>query len=128
MHGASRVLRTQIIVTRPTGKGFIRPSVFPWGASVLFIKKKDGSMCLCNYYIELNKKTIKNNYPLPCIEDLFDQLREATVFSKIDLRLGYHQIKIKEGDCTEDIIQDMLRSLCICSDVIWPHQFPNCVY
>ena len=71
-------------------KGFIRPSIFPWGAPVLFVQKKDGSMCLCIDYRELNKRTIKNKYPLPRIEDLFDQLKEATLFSKIDLRSGYH--------------------------------------
>ena len=59
---------------------------------------KDGLMHLCIDYIELNKRMMKNKYPLPRIEDLFDQLKEATVFSKIDLRLAYHQIKIKEGD------------------------------
>ncbi|KAL0544078.1 hypothetical protein IC582_019189 [Cucumis melo] len=79
-------------------KGFIRPSVSPWGAPVLFVKKKDGSMRLCIDYRELNKVTVKNRYPLPRIDDLFDQLQGATVFSKIDLRSGYHQLRIKEGD------------------------------
>ncbi|KAL0551545.1 hypothetical protein IC582_010634 [Cucumis melo] len=79
-------------------KGFIRPSVSPWGAPVLFVKKKDGSMCLCIDYRELNKVTVKNRYPLPRIDDLFDQLQGATVFSKIYLRLGYHQLRIKDGD------------------------------
>ena len=79
-------------------KGFIRPSHSPWGAPVLFVKKKDGTMRLCIDYRELNKVTIRNKYPLPRIEDLFDQLQGATVFSKIDLRSGYHQLKIKEGD------------------------------
>ena len=78
--------------------GFIRPSVSPWGAPVLFVKKKDGSMRLCIDYRELNKVTIKNRYPLPRIDDLFDQLQGASVFSKIDLRSGYHQLKIKSED------------------------------
>ncbi|KAA0043070.1 reverse transcriptase [Cucumis melo var. makuwa] len=79
-------------------KGFIRPSVSPWGAPVLFVKKKDGSMRLCIDYRELNKVTVKNRYPLPRIDDLFDQLQGATVFSKIDLQSGYHQLRIKDGD------------------------------
>ncbi|KAA0065337.1 ty3-gypsy retrotransposon protein [Cucumis melo var. makuwa] len=79
-------------------KGFIRSSVSPWGAPVLFVKKKDGSMRLCIDYRELNKVTVKNKYPFPRIDDLFDQLQGATVFSKIDLRLGYHQLRIKDGD------------------------------
>ena len=65
---------------------------------MLFVKKKNVSTRLCIEYGELNKRTVKNMYPLPCIEDLFNQLREATIFSKIDLWLGYHKIKIKEGD------------------------------
>ncbi|KAL4028422.1 hypothetical protein IC575_011619 [Cucumis melo] len=79
-------------------KGFIRPSVSPWGAPVLFVKKKDGSMRLCIDYRELNKVTVKNRYPLPRIDDLFDKLQGATVFSKIDLRSGYHQLRIKDED------------------------------
>ena len=66
-------------------KGFIRPSVSPWGAPVLFVRKKDGTMRLCIDYRELNKVTIKNKYPLPRVDDLFDQLQGAQVFSKIDL-------------------------------------------
>nr|GFB08167.1 putative reverse transcriptase domain-containing protein [Tanacetum cinerariifolium] len=73
-------------------RGFIRPSVSPWGAPVLFVKKKDGSMRLCIDYRELNKITIRNRYPLPQIDDLFDQLQGAMHFSKIDLRSGYHQL------------------------------------
>ena len=82
-------------------KKFIRPSHSPWGAPVLFVKKKDGSMRLCIDYRELNKVTIKNKYPLPRIEDLFDQLQGAGHFSKIDLRSGYHQLKVKEDDVSK---------------------------
>ncbi|CAA0827382.1 Unknown protein, partial [Striga hermonthica] len=78
--------------------GFIRPSVSPWGAPVLFVKKKDGSMRMCIDYQDLNRLTVKNKYLLPRIKDLFDQLRGASVFSKIDLRSGYHQLKIREAD------------------------------
>ncbi|GJY81283.1 putative reverse transcriptase domain-containing protein [Tanacetum coccineum] len=76
-------------------KGFIRPSPSPWGASVLFVKKKDGSFRMCIDYRELNKLTIKNRYPLPRIDDLFDQLQGLQFFSKIDLRSGYHQLPSK---------------------------------
>ncbi|RVW97780.1 Transposon Ty3-I Gag-Pol polyprotein [Vitis vinifera] len=79
-------------------KGFIRPSVSPWGAPVLFVKKKDGSMRLCIDYRELNKVTVRNKYPLPRIDDLFDQLQGACVFSKIDLRSGYHQLRVRGED------------------------------
>ena len=79
-------------------KGFIRPSQSPWGAPVLFVKKKDGTLRLCIDYRELNKITIKNKYSLPRIDDLFDQLAGATTFSKIDLRSGYHQLKIRNED------------------------------
>ncbi|MCI19658.1 RNA-directed DNA polymerase (Reverse transcriptase), partial [Trifolium medium] len=79
-------------------KKFIRPSVSPWEAPVLLVKKKDGSMRLCVDYRQLNKVTIKNKYPLPRIDDLMDQLAGARVFSKIDLRSGYHQIRVKAND------------------------------
>ncbi|KAL0549321.1 hypothetical protein IC582_013802 [Cucumis melo] len=79
-------------------KGYIRPSVLPWGAPVLFVKKKDGTLRLCIDYRQLNKVTIRNKYPLPRIDDLFDQLRGAALFSKIDLRSGYHQLKVRESD------------------------------
>ncbi|GJZ85760.1 putative reverse transcriptase domain-containing protein [Tanacetum coccineum] len=79
-------------------KGFIRPSHSPWGAPVLFVKKKDGAMRMCIDYRELNKLAIKNRYPLPRIDDLFDQLQGACCFSKIDLRSGYHQLRVREED------------------------------
>ncbi|GKD28595.1 putative reverse transcriptase domain-containing protein, partial [Tanacetum coccineum] len=79
-------------------KGFIRPSLSPWGVPVLFVKKKDGSFRMCINYRELNKLTIKNHYPLPRIDDLFDQLQGSQFFSKIDLRPGYHQLRVHEDD------------------------------
>ncbi|KAD4586323.1 hypothetical protein E3N88_23924 [Mikania micrantha] len=81
-----------------TDKGFIRPSHSPWGAPVLFVKKKDGSFRMCIDYRELNKLTIKNRYPLPRIDDLFDQLQGSAWFSKIDLRSGYHQLRVHDDD------------------------------
>ncbi|GJX45493.1 putative reverse transcriptase domain-containing protein [Tanacetum coccineum] len=79
-------------------KEFIRPSSLPWGARVLFVKKKDESFQMCIDYRELNKLTMKNRYPLPRIDDLFDQLQGSSVYSKIDLRLGYHQLRVREED------------------------------
>jgi hypothetical protein len=76
--------------------GMIRPSVSPWGEPVFFIRKKDGSWRIFIDYRQMNKATIKNRYPLPRIDDLFDQLKGVTVFSKINLRSGYHQLRIKE--------------------------------
>nr|GEZ63922.1 putative reverse transcriptase domain-containing protein [Tanacetum cinerariifolium] len=75
-----------------------RPSSSPWGAPVLFVKKKDGSFWMCIDYLELNKLMIKNRYPLPMIDDLFDQLQGSSVYSKIDLRSGYHQLRVREED------------------------------
>jgi hypothetical protein len=77
---------------------YIRPSSSPWGAPVLFVQKKDGSQRMCVDYRSLNDVTIKNKYPLPRIEDLFDQMRGARIFSKIDLRSRYHQMKIRPSD------------------------------
>ena len=79
-------------------KGFIRPSVSQWGAPMLFVKRKDGMLRLCVDYRQLNKMTVKNKYLLPRIDDLFDQLKGASFFSKIDLRSRYHQLTIKDTD------------------------------
>ncbi|GKG03489.1 hypothetical protein Tco_0311125 [Tanacetum coccineum] len=92
-------------------KGFIRPSSSPWGAPVLFVKKKDGSFRMCINYRELNKPTVKNCYPLPRIDDLFDQLQGSSIYSKIDLRLGYHQLRVREEDITEDRFQNTIWTL-----------------
>ncbi|GJV93140.1 putative reverse transcriptase domain-containing protein [Tanacetum coccineum] len=83
-------------------KGLLRPSSLPWGAPVLFVKKKDGSFWMCIDYWELNKLTVKNRYPLPRIDDLFDQLQGSSVYSKIDLRSGYHQLRVREEDCLQN--------------------------
>ncbi|GKA65066.1 putative reverse transcriptase domain-containing protein [Tanacetum coccineum] len=87
-------------------KGFIRSSSSPWGAPVLFVKKKDGLFRMCIDYQELNKLTVKNHYPLPKIDDLFDQLKGSSVYSKIDLRSGYHQLRVRE----EDILKTAFRT------------------
>ncbi|GKB54574.1 putative reverse transcriptase domain-containing protein [Tanacetum coccineum] len=90
----------EIVVVRDflEDKGFIRPSSSPWGAPILFVKKKDESFRMCIDYRELNKLTIKNRYPLPMIDDLLDQLQGSQYFSKIDLRFGYHQLRVHEDD------------------------------
>jgi hypothetical protein len=89
-------LKKQIVELQ--SKRFIRPSSCPWGAPVLFVEKKDETQRMCVDYHSLNEVTIKNKYPLPRIEDLFDQMKGASVLSKIDLRSRYHQLKIRESD------------------------------
>ena len=86
-------------------KGFIRPSISPWGVPVLFVKKKDGTLWLCVDYRKLNKMAVKSKYQLPRIDDLFDQLKGANVFSKIDLRSGYHQLRIKYVDVHKTVFR-----------------------
>ena len=82
-------------------KGFIRLSTSPWGAPIPFAKKKDRTLRLCIDYRQLNRVTIKNRYPLLRIDDLFDQLRGVRVYSKIDLRIGYHQLRVRETDISK---------------------------
>ena len=82
-------------------KGFIRPSTSPWGAQVLFAKKRGKTLRPCIDYRQLNRVTIKNRYPLPRIDDLFDQLRGVRVYSMIDLRIGYHQLRVRETDISK---------------------------
>jgi hypothetical protein len=100
---AYRVSRPELVelkkqIDELSEKGYIKPSTSPWGAPILFMEKKDGTRRMCIDYRALNEVTIKNKYPLPRIEDLFDQLRGASVFSKIDLRSGYHQLRIRPSD------------------------------
>ncbi|GJS38069.1 putative reverse transcriptase domain-containing protein [Tanacetum coccineum] len=90
-------------------KDVIRPSSSPWGAPVLFVKKKDGSFRMCIDYQELNKLTVKNRYPLPRIDDLFDQLQGSSIYSKIDLRSGYHQLRVREQDIPKTAFRTRMR-------------------
>ena len=94
-----QVLRVQL--QELLNKGFIRQSTSPWGAPVLFAKKKDKTLRLCIDYRQWNRVTIKNRYPLLWIDDLFNQLRGARVYSKIDLRNGYHQLRVRETDISK---------------------------
>jgi hypothetical protein len=102
-----KLVEMEIILKEILGKGCISPSVSPWGAPALFVKTKYGTLKICIYYRKLNKITINNKYPFPKIDDLFNQLRGSTIFSKIDLRPRYNQVKIKD----EDIHKNTLRTI-----------------
>jgi hypothetical protein len=100
---AYRVSRPELVelkkqINELLEKGYIRPSISPWAAPVLFVEKKDGTKRMCIDYRALNEVTIRNKYPLPRIEDMFDQLSGVGVFSKIDMRSGYHQLRIRPSD------------------------------
>ncbi|GJR05571.1 hypothetical protein Tco_0528555 [Tanacetum coccineum] len=86
-------------------KGFIRPSSSPWGAPVLFVKKKDGSFRMCVDYRELNKLTVKNQYPLLRIDDLFDQMQGSSVYSKINLRFGFYELRVRDEDIPKTVFR-----------------------
>ena len=92
-------------------KGFIRPRTSPWGAPVLFAKKKGKTLRLCIDYRQLNRVMIQNRYPLPRIDDLFDKLRGARVYSKIDLRTGYHQLRVRETDIPKTALGRVMNTL-----------------
>jgi hypothetical protein len=99
------LVELKLQLTEMMDKGYIWPSVSPWGAPVMFVKKKDDTLRLCIDYRQLNKVTIKNKYPLPRIDDLFNQLGGASIFSKIDLRSEYHQVQIKGEDIHKTAFQ-----------------------
>jgi hypothetical protein len=92
------LIELKVQLKKMLDKGYIRPSVPPWGAPTLFVRKKDGTLRLCIDYSQLNKMTINNKCPLLSVDDLFDQLRRVAIFSKIDLRSGYHQVRIKDAN------------------------------
>jgi hypothetical protein len=103
-------------------KGYIRPSASPWGALVIFVPKKDGTQRMCVDYRSLNEVTIKNKYHLPRIDDLFNQLKGACVFLKIDLRSGYHQLKIRATDIPQNRLHYTVWSRRVYGDIIWINQ------
>ncbi|GJW16715.1 putative reverse transcriptase domain-containing protein [Tanacetum coccineum] len=106
----------------PVARAPYRSSSSPWGAPVLFVKKKYGSFRMCIDYRELNKLTVKNRYPLPRIDDLFDQLQGSIVYSKIDLRSGYYQLIVREEDIPKTAFRIRYGHYKFSSDVVWTDQ------
>ena len=106
-------------------KGFIRPSVSSWGTLVLFVCKKDGSLRMCIDYRAINKMAIKNKYLLPRIDDLFDQIQGVWIFSKIDLRSGYYQLKIKEDNILKMVFRSRYDHY---GNAIWFNQCVGSIY
>jgi hypothetical protein len=102
-------------------KGFIHPRSSPWGAPMLFVEKKDGTQWMCVDYHSLNEVAIKNKYRLPRIEHLFDQMKGASVFSKIDLRSSYHQLKIRVIH-TKDNLSYKIWIMQVYNDVFWVYE------
>jgi hypothetical protein len=103
-------------------KGYVRPSVSHWGAQILFVKKNDGTLRICIDFRQLKKVTVKNKYPFPMIDDLFDQLKYAKIVSKIDLSSSYHKVIIKE----EDIKKTAFRTrYCHCEFIVVPFGLTN---
>ena len=92
--GAAELKELKLQLKDLTDKGFIQPSISPWGTPVFFVKKKYGTLRMCIDYRQLNKVSIKNKYPLPRIDDLFNKLKGSSFFSKIDLRSGYHHLRV----------------------------------
>ena len=112
----------KVQIQKLLGKGFIRSSTSPWGAPVLFAKKKDKTLRLCIDYRQLNRVTIKNRYLLPRIDDLFDQLRGARVYSKIDLCTSYHQLRVREADIPKTAFRTRYGHF---EFTVMPFGFPN---
>ena len=108
-------------------KKYIRPIVSPWGAPVLFVNKKYGTLKLCIDYRQLNKVTVKNKYPLPMIDDLFGQMRGEKEFSKIDLRSGYHQVRIKDEDIHKTAFRTRYGHYAFVV-AIWSHKCTSYIY
>ena len=109
-------------------KGFIRPSTSPWGAPILSAKKKDKTLRLCIDYRQLNRVTIKNWYPLQMIDDLFDQLRGAWVYSKIDLRTDYHQLRVSEADIPKTAFRTRYGAFRVHNDALWIDECTKDIY